>query len=156
MIFVTVGTQKFQFNRLLKEIDRLIEANIIKDNVVCQVGYSTYIPKNYEIHDFFNELDYLNYIKNCKLLITHAGVGTILTGKKYNKPIIVVPRLEEYGEHVDNHQLQIAEGFADKRIVFECRKINELERLIKVSRKNQLLKYNFNNSNFVKAFEELL
>ncbi|TSO25675.1 PssE/Cps14G family polysaccharide biosynthesis glycosyltransferase [Lactobacillus sp. LL6] len=155
MIFVTVGTQKFQFNRLLKEIDILIANNQIIDKVICQSGYSTYIPKNYSIQRFMNGNEYEENIKKCNLLITHAGVGTILTGKKYNKQIIVVPRLSKYNEHIDDHQLQIAEGFADKQLVFECKDISKLKNIIQGSHK-ELVQYDFNNRKFLNAFKKIL
>ena len=40
MIFVTLGSQKFQFNRILIEIDKLIEDKYITENVFAQTGYS--------------------------------------------------------------------------------------------------------------------
>lgn len=48
MIFITLGSQKFQFDRLLKAVDELIERGIIQDEVFAQTGYSTYVPNNYK------------------------------------------------------------------------------------------------------------
>ena len=48
MIFITTGSQKFQFNRLLQKIDELVADGTIKDKVFAQSGYSDYAPKNYE------------------------------------------------------------------------------------------------------------
>ena len=67
MIFVTVGTQKFQFNRLLKIIDGLVEQNIINDKIVCQSRYSTYIPRNYRTIKFMPQDEYDQNILKCKL-----------------------------------------------------------------------------------------
>ena len=58
MILISVGSQKFQFNRLLKKIDELIEKNIITDKVFAQIGVSDYIPKKYEYSDFLSTEDF--------------------------------------------------------------------------------------------------
>ncbi|MFV0341461.1 MAG: PssE/Cps14G family polysaccharide biosynthesis glycosyltransferase [Anaerocolumna sp.] len=116
MIFVTVGTQKFQFNRLLKEIDELVEQGLIED-VIAQIGNSDYIPKSYEFCRFMEKEEHINCIRECDLLITHCGVGTIVEGLKYKKPIIVYPRLKKFGEHVDDHQFEIAYSFGELNYV---------------------------------------
>lgn len=154
MIFITVGTQKFQFNRLLKAIDKLIEKKIINDRVICQSGFSTYIPKNYQTVKFMPQNEYNYYICNCDLLITHAGVGSILEAKKYNKPVIAIPRLKKFEEHVDDHQQQIVSGFAKKKIVFESNCSN-LEEVLHRVKYEHLQKYNFNNEKFVQKIESI-
>lgn len=103
MIFVAVGTRKFQLNRLLSEIDTLVEKGLIKDKVFAQTGYSDYMPINYEYIDFMPKAEFDDFIRNCDLLITHGGVGIILTALKNEKPIIVFSRLYKYGEHIDDH-----------------------------------------------------
>ena len=108
MIFITVGTQKFQFNRLLKMVDDLIEEKLISDNVVAQVGYSTYIPRNFHSFQFKSENEINLLMEKAHILITHSGVGSITTALKLQKKVIVVPRLKKYKEHVDDHQLEIA------------------------------------------------
>lgn len=92
MIFVAVGTQKFQMNRLLEEIDNCIEGRDITEKVFAQIGNSTYHPKNYEYSTFLCKEDFEERVKECNLLITHSGVATIITGLKFDKPVIVVPR----------------------------------------------------------------
>ena len=156
MIFVALGTQKFPFNRLLKELDLISKEGKIKDRIVAQTGYSTYIPKMFKSTKFLNVDEYNKNIKKCDLLITHAGVGTILEGKKLDKPIIVVPRLSKYGEHVDDHQLEIAEDFAKKKLVFACQDIKKLASLIEETKKSKLMKYVSNNKNFVLKLKSAL
>ena len=147
MIFVTVGTQKFQFNRLLYEIDRLISEGCISEKVICQSGYSTYRSKFYQEVPFMSKKKYEKYIQECRILINHAGVGTILSAKKLNKAVIVVPRLSKYKEHVDDHQLQIAEGFGRKKLVFVSN-VDQLGDKLKDAKKCSLLAYPFNKDNF--------
>ena len=103
MIFVTVGTHNQQFNRLIKEIDRLVGIGKIR-NVIAQIGHSDYTPKNYKWFRFLGFDKMLEVQKKSDLIISHGGVGSIMTGLFLNKVIIVVPRLPKYNEHVDEHQ----------------------------------------------------
>lgn len=134
MIFVTLGTQKFQMNRLVKAIDELSEKNVVPDEFFIQTGASTYKPKHCKYVDFMDSKEYAKKIQECDLLITHAGVGTIITGKNANKPVIVVPRLSEFGEHVDDHQREIAEAFSNKKCVLSCENVEELLNYIEKSK----------------------
>jgi UDP-N-acetylglucosamine transferase subunit ALG13 len=135
MIFVTVGTHTQPFNRLLQKIDELVEKGIIKEKVIAQIGYSTYKPKNYEYFTFTSEEKILELNKKAKLIITHAGVGSIITALRFRKPVIVVPRLKKFNEHVNNHQLQIAKAFEKEGKVLTCYDINKLENVIKKAKK---------------------
>lgn len=60
------------------------------------------------------------------LLITHCGVGSIVSGMKHHKPIVVFPRLAKYAEHVDDHQLQIADAFEKMNYILVCRENDDL------------------------------
>ena len=114
-IFVAVGTQKFQFNRILILLEAL--ACQSEYDVFAQRGYSDYIPKNYNSVDFLSKIEFENKIDRCDLFITHAGVSSIITAMMKKKKIIVIPRLSRYGEHVDDHQLEIAKSFSEQGFV---------------------------------------
>lgn len=137
MIFVVVGTQKFALNRLLREMDKLIENGIVKDKVLAQTGYSDYRPKHYGFVDFVPKEQFDEMVKQSDLLITHSGVGTIVSGLKWKKPIIVYPRLAKWKEHVDDHQLEIAEVFSERNYVLVCREEDDLGQLIQESVSHQ-------------------
>lgn len=111
MIFITVGSQKFQFNRLLKEVDNLIEKKVISEEVFAQIGYSDYIPKNYKFKKFLDKDEFNNFIDSSRIIITHGGTGSIISALKKSKKVIAIPRLSKYGEHVDDHQIQIVSQF---------------------------------------------
>ena len=111
MILITLGTQDKPFTRLLVEVDRQIELGNIKDKVVVQAGYTKYNSKNMEIFDLIDRDKFSELIASCDLLITHGGVGSILTGLKNKKKVIAVPRLSKYGEHMNDHQIQIIDHF---------------------------------------------
>ena len=126
MIFVAVGTQKFQLNRLLKSIDDLVEKGQLKGEVFAQIGHSDYMPRNYGYQDFLSKDDFQSCISRCDLLITHSGVATIIAGLKLNKRVVVVPRLAKFGEHVDDHQIQIAKSFSEQNLVLMCGETDDL------------------------------
>ncbi len=128
MILVTLGTQKFEMNRLIKAADEL--AQTVEEEVFVQCGNSTYQPVHCKYSAFVDSAQFAEMIQNCSVLITHSGVGTIMTGIQAKRPIIVVPRLKKYNEHVDDHQLQIAEAFEGKGCVLCCREEKDLPQYI--------------------------
>lgn len=157
MIFVTLGTQRFQFDRLLKYIDKQIANGQIDDVVFAQIGNSTYRPQNYDYKDFLDKEEFNNKIKESTLIITHSGVGTIIDSINANKPVIVVPRLKKYGEHIDNHQLQIAESFSQKNFVISNgENIEDLSENIKKSKKFKFEKYKSSNKKIQKIIDEFI
>lgn len=141
MIFVTLGTQKFQLNRLLKKIDEYIENGIITEEVFAQVGNSDYIPKHYEYSKFLDKAEFDKIINKSDIIITHSGVGTIITAINLDKPVIVYPRLAKYKEHVDDHQTEIAEAFFKKKYVLVCNEDDELYKIINDARTFKFEKY---------------
>ncbi len=120
MIFVVLGTQKFQLNRLLIEIDELIEAGGITQEVIAQIGVSDYEPKHYKYYRYIDKKQFDEFITQATVVITHSGVGSIIAALKAKKPVVIYPRLQKYHEHVDNHQLDIAKAFERKNYVI-CR-----------------------------------
>lgn len=146
MIFITLGTQDKSFERLLKEIDLLIEKGIIKEKVIVQAGFTKYKSRNMEVTDFISNEQFEKNVKTCNYLITHGGVGSILTGLKNNKKIIAVPRLKKYNEHTNDHQLQIIKKFNDSKYIIGIDKVEELEASLKKIKKFKFRKYNFDNS----------
>lgn len=141
MIFVAVGTQKFPFNRLIETIDKLLEEGKIKEEVFAQTGNSTYKPRNFQYQSFLGKDEFQKYIDGCTLLVTHSGVATIIESLKKDKPIIVMPRLAKYGEHVDDHQVQIADSFRDLNYIFECCEGDDLAKLIEEAKSHRFDKY---------------
>lgn len=126
MIFVTLGSQKFQFNRILKQIDKLVKEGIITDTVFAQIGNSDYEPENYPFKRFLNREEFAQKQSECDVVITHGGTGAIIGALKKGKKVIAVPRLAEYGEHVDDHQLQILHQFDEMHLIEPCYDIEHL------------------------------
>lgn len=130
MIFITLGSQKFQFDRLLKVVDDLVERGIITEEVFAQSGYSTYEPKNYPFKQFLDREEFVVYQDRADIVITHGGTGAIIGAVKKGKKVIAVPRLAKYGEHVDDHQLQIIEQFREQNLIFGLSDMQELEKAV--------------------------
>lgn len=156
MILVTVGSQKFQFNRLLKKIDELIESKIIADNVFAQIGVSDYVPKHFEYVDYLTQEEFNKKIDECDMLITHAGTGVIINGVKREKKVIGVPRLKIFGEHVDDHQIQLIQEFSDLNFIEPCFDIDDLEKAIKNTKKKKYDKYISNTDKIIESIEEYI
>ena len=112
MILVTLGTQDKSFKRLLDAISKEIDKGTIKDKVVVQAGYTKYKNDKMEIFSSLPSDELEELIKKADLIITHGGVGSILTALKYKKKVIVAPRLSKYNEHTNDHQKEITKEFA--------------------------------------------
>jgi uncharacterized protein (TIGR00661 family) len=106
MVFVTAGTQ-LPFDRLVKVIDQ-IAADYPDVEFVVQALNSQYNVKNIQVIDFLSSGDFSKHIDNAKLIISHAGMGTIISALVKKKPIIVMPRLHKFNEHRNDHQLGTA------------------------------------------------
>ena len=156
MIFVTVGSQKFQFDRLLKEVDKLIENKIINEDVIAQIGYSTYIPKNYKYYKFIDQDEFKKYISKCDMVITHAGTGAIVGALKQGKKVVAVPRLAKYGEHVDDHQIQLLDEFKELNFIEPAYDVKDLEKAIEKCRRNEYNRYVSNTKNVIEDIEKFI
>ncbi|MBY6839009.1 beta(1,3)galactosyltransferase EpsH [Clostridium botulinum] len=156
MIFITVGSQKFQFNRLLKEVDNLVKENKITEEVFAQTGYSNYKPKNYSYKEFLDRDEFSNIMSKCDKVITHGGTGAIIGAVKQEKKVIAVPRLKAFGEHVDNHQLQIISEFGKMNFIKSVNKIEELEDVINTIGNCELNKYVSNTNVIIESIEEFI
>jgi UDP-N-acetylglucosamine transferase subunit ALG13 len=131
LIFITVGSQKFQFNRLLQYIDDLVEKHIISDEIFAQTGFCSYQPKHYAFKEFLDREEFHKKISESDIIITHGGTGTIMGAVKAGKRVIAVPRLSSYGEHVDDHQEQIVNQFMESGMLPGVRRLEELAEAIK-------------------------
>lgn len=127
MIFITLGSQKFQFNRLLKAVDDLVAGGIVKDEVFAQSGYSDYEPKHYRYKQFLDRDEYALWEEKADIVITHGGTGAIIGAVKKGKKVIAVPRLARYGEHVDDHQLQLIAQFKNQNLICGLNDCSEIK-----------------------------
>ena len=156
MIFVTLGSQKFQFNRMLVEIDRLIDEGKIIDEVFAQIGASDYKPKNFEYKDFLTQDEFKDYMKKADLVITHAGTGAIVTALKNDKLVIAIPRLARFGEHVDDHQIQLIDEFKELNFIEPVYEIDQLGEALELVKKNKDNKYISNTKTIINDIEKFI
>lgn len=144
MIFVTVGSRNYPFDRLFKKLDELYDEGIIKDKMFAQIGTSTYLPRNFEYKDFISQDEFLEKINECDIVVTHGASGSIMKALNAGKKTIVVTRLEKYGEHINDHQIQNNEAFASNNYVLmadlELNDLGECLKKIK-SKNNGLVKW---------------
>lgn len=156
MIFVTVGSQKFQFNRLLKKIDELKGEGIITEDVFAQTGASDYVPQNYAYENFLDRTAFAQKISECDKVITHGGTGVIIGSVKKGKKVLAVPRLAKYGEHVDDHQLQLLKQFDELGIIIACYELEELGDKYKELCEAQLNTYTSNTDELISSIDEFI
>ena len=108
MIFVTVGTHEQSFERLVKEMDRLVETGVITEEVFIQTGYTDYEPKFCQWSKLLPYSDMEKYVREARLVITHGGPSSFIMPLQVGKTPIVVPRQAQFDEHVNDHQLTFA------------------------------------------------
>ncbi len=114
-IFLSVGTHRQQFDRLVKEIDAFVGSGKIKARVFGQIGNCNYKPMNFPFEKFVDDKEYEGKIKWADVVVGHAGAGLIISSLRQNKPLILVPRLKKWGEHTDDHQIELAEKMAGRK-----------------------------------------
>ena len=148
MIFVTLGTQDKHFPRLLDSIEKLN----IDEKIIAQTGTTDYKSNKMEIHKYLTQDEMLKYMKDARVVITHAGVGTLIQGLKMNKKMIVAARKKEFKEHVNNHQEQILKMFSKNGYILALENFDDLEELI--NKKFTPKEYESNRKNFRKSLKE--
>lgn len=158
MIFITVGTHEQGMERLLIEIDSLIESNIIKEEVFAQIGYSKYIPQNYKYQNMIDYNKINEKIREARIIITHGGPGSIFNSLQYGKIPIVVPRNPKFNEHVDDHQILFTKKLENDKKIIGVYDIKELKNIINdyENRKNDCLINVGSNKDFIRKFEKLI
>jgi UDP-N-acetylglucosamine transferase subunit ALG13 len=126
MIFVTVGTNEARFDRLLRAVDGLGSG----EELIVQHGPSTVRPADATAVDFLSFDEMVATMRRARIVVTHAGVGSVMTSLLAGQRPIVVPRLHRYGEAVDDHQLPFGRRVAEAGLVVLCEDPGELVPLV--------------------------
>lgn len=113
MILVAVGTSQFPFDRLLRAVDDLPRT----EPIIVQHGPSEIRPAGASCEAFVPLERFARLVREARVVVTHAGVGSILLALANNRKPYVVPRLRAFGETVDDHQLESARRFAGAGVV---------------------------------------
>lgn len=160
MIFVTVGTHEQQFNRLVKKIDELKRENVIQEDVFIQIGFSDYEPKYCEWKKLIPYEEMIEKISHARIVITHGGPASFISVLQAQKVPVVVPRQAEFGEHVNNHQIEFVKMVEERQKniipVYDIEKLKETLEYYEIIVEHIDKKIRSNNENFNKALEEIV
>ena len=124
MIFVTVGTQ-LPFERLVRAVDEWAGNNKGK-TVFIQLGQTLFRPKNCQFTAFTDPPHWERLFQESELIVSHAGMGTILKSIEHNKPLILMPRLASLGEHRNDHQVATASKFINHLNISVVTQVDDL------------------------------
>ena len=156
MIFITLGSQKFQFNRLLKSVDEQVADGKINEPIFAQIGASDYKPLSFKYKNFLDRDEFDVEMEKADIVITHGGTGAIIGAVKKGKKVIAIPRLKKYGEHVDDHQLQLISQFKDLELICECWDCDKLWQALDTVRKTEYKSYQSNTDRIIESIEKFL
>lgn len=152
MILVTIGTQKQSFKRLFNYINELD----INEKIIVQGGKSKYsfTNSNVEFHDFFSQDEMNDKIEDARIIITHGGGGTIFKALEKGKKVIIVPRLKEYKEHINDHQLEVTSYVVENNYALMALTKEQLEHNINIIDDYKFSKYKNNKDKFTLDIEK--
>jgi UDP-N-acetylglucosamine transferase subunit ALG13 len=139
---------------LIKKVDEISKK--IGDKIIIQKGNTQYEPKNCEYFDFTTRDKFENYVKNADIVITHAGVGSIITSLNYSKPTIVVPRRKKYNEHRNDHQMDITKELEKEGRILACYDVTNLEVKIKEAKRWKVIRGEKERTKIKKVLEDFI
>lgn len=152
MIFVTYGTQPHDF-KYMGEVVNQIKPDI---QVVAQIGESknNIVRPNTQVYDYIE--NYPQYVADSEIIITHGGVGSIMGGLQAGKKVIVIPRLAVFGEHIDNHQLEVTTKLSKGNYLYYMQRDEDINQVIAKVEATEFNPYQSNTKNFVRNIENIL
>lgn len=117
MIFITIGSA-FPFDRLIRTMDAWAETTGRGGDCLAQIGRGTYRPSHMEWRPSLGETEFAETVKSASLVVSHAGMGSVITALRHGTPIVMLPRRFEAGEHTTDHQMATARWLEAKPGVF--------------------------------------
>lgn len=156
MILVLLGTQDNSFHRLLEKIQELINKKIIKEKVIVQAGRTKFESKDMEIFSLVPQDKLKEMMEKSDLVITHGGVGSIVMALKMGKKVIAVPRLSEFGEHVNDHQIQIVDSFNKQGFLIGVTELDDLEEALEKAKTFEPKKFVSQTENMINLIEDFI
>ena len=156
MILVLLGTQNNSFKRLLEEVQKNIDNGDIKEEVIVQSGYTKFESKDMKFYKELPPERYNELIEQANIIITHGGVGSIISSITKEKKVIAVPRLKKYKEHVNDHQLDIIDSFNEMEYIIGLHDVDELEEALNRIKTFVPKKYVQNTGNIVSIVEKFI
>lgn len=156
MIFVTVGSQKFQFNRLLQAVDDCVGKGSIQDEIFAQTGACSYIPQRFASVPFLDRDEFTRRMDVADVVITHGGTGVIVGALKRGKRVIAMARLARFGEHVDDHQVQLLREFEEAGLIAVCEDGSSLAQAYTSQLASTPVRYRSTNAEFITDLDRYL
>ena len=156
MVLVFLGTQNNSFHRLLEKVENCIENKVINEDVIVQAGYTKYNSDKMQIFDLIPREKLEELQKEANLIITHGGVGSIISSIEKGKKVIAVPRLHEFQEHVNNHQIEIVKNFNELGFIIGIEDVKELDIAIQKSKTFSPKEYKKDNNLMLKIIEDFI
>lgn len=156
MILVLLGTQNNSFTRLLDAIEENIKNGNIQDEVIVQAGFTKYESDNMKIFSMIDKNEFSRLQNDADLIITHGGVGSIVSSLEKGKKVIVVPRQKKYGEHVNNHQMQIAKRFKEQGYIKYVINMEHLSKVINSIKDFVPKQYKKSDGNILTIIEDFI
>lgn len=151
-----VGSRDYQFNRLLKALDDLVAEGKLTDEIVAQTGLSEYEPKHYTWHRYLDQDVFKDYQRRADLIISHGGTGALVGALKMGKQVIAVPRLAQFGEHIDDHQTQVCGALAGEGYLRQVLDMKDLGDVIAACKADPIVKKYDKPSNVLPMIEAQL
>ncbi len=111
MILVTVGSS-WAFDRLVRTADEL--AARLDEPMIIQRGESSHVPQHAQYVDTVDGTQMQDWLSEARVVVAHAGAGTILSVLQAGKPLVIVPRVARFGEVIDDHQFELAEALESR------------------------------------------
>lgn len=160
MIFVTVGTHEQPFDRLIQKIDELKRNGIVNEEVIIQTGYSTYEPKYCQWSKLLPYEQMVENVAKARIVVTHGGPASFIMPLQLGKIPVVVPRQSQYGEHVNDHQLEFARAMQQRQgNILVAERMEELENILvhyDTLVRSMPAALNSHNARFVADFEKIV
>lgn len=136
-LFVVCGTQKFPFSRLTRALNGLVEQGLCQPEAIVMQSQANHVMPLFETHALLSVAEFGRRLAEAEVVVTHAGVNSIITCMQMRKPLLIVPRQKVYGEHVDNHQVEIARLMEEKFGVTVDYDLTHLQQSIEAAREKR-------------------
>lgn len=155
-IFVPLGTQKFPFNRLIEALNGLVEKGLYKPEEIVMQSSIYDVDPIFPHYELIPSEQFELLIDKANLVITHSGVNSIISCMKRKMPLIIVPRMKKYGEHVDDHQMEIAHLMKEKFGVIVVEDLAKLPEAIELAKHHEYKTWVSHNNELVESIKELV
>jgi len=128
MIFLTVGTEKYPFDRVVEEVDRLAGLGLLGgEELFVQTGSCTYEPKHGKSQERLSYGEMVETVREARLVIAHGGAGSFMLCRQFGTPLIAVPRLHRLQENLDDHQVLFCQRLAEQGLLTAVEDMKDME-----------------------------